>query len=83
MSCGVGHRRHSDPVLLWLWFRPAPTALIRPLVWEPPCAAAVALKKTKKKKKVSVQSEKYSSTIHSQDLHQQIPNTRLCFEPPW
>ena len=37
--------------MLWLWGRSAATALIRPLAWEPPCAAGVALKKTKKKKK--------------------------------
>ena len=47
LSYGVGHRCDSDPVLLWLWCRPAATALIRPLVWEPPYAADVALKKIK------------------------------------
>ena len=42
MSCGVGRRRGSDLVLLWLWRRPAATALIRPLggnlrmLWERP-----------------------------------------------
>ena len=54
MSCGVGHRRGSDPVLLWLWCRPEATALIRPLAWEPPYAVGVALeeaKQIKKKKK--------------------------------
>ena len=50
MSCGVGRRRGSDLVLLWLWYRPAATALIRPLAWEPPYAAGAALEKTKKKK---------------------------------
>ena len=49
MSCGVGRRRGSDLVLLWLWYRPAATALIRPLAWEPPYAAGAALEKTKKK----------------------------------
>ena len=49
MSCGVGRRRSSDPELLWLWCRPAATALIRPLAWEPPYATSVALEKTKKK----------------------------------
>ena len=33
-----------------LWYRPAATALIRPLFWEPPYAAGAALEKTKKKK---------------------------------
>jgi len=40
----------QDPVLLWLWCRPEATALIRPLAWEPPYAAGVALKREKKKK---------------------------------
>ena len=51
MSCGVGRRRGSEPVLLWLWHRPAAVALIKPLAWEPPYAVGTALKKTKDKKK--------------------------------
>ena len=47
MSCGVGRRRGSDPALLWLWCRRAPTAPVRPLAWEPPCAAGAAIKRTK------------------------------------
>ena len=27
-SCGVGHRPRLDLVLLWLWYRPAASALI-------------------------------------------------------
>ena len=38
----------KDPELLWLWCRLAAAALIGPLVWEPPCALAAALKKKKK-----------------------------------
>ena len=45
---GVGCRRGTDPALLWLWHRPAATALIRPLAWEPPYAASAALEKTKR-----------------------------------
>ena len=51
MSCGVGPRCGSDPALLWLWCRPAATALIGPLAWEPPYAVGAALKLKKKKKK--------------------------------
>ena len=40
----------KDPALLWLWCRPAATAPIRPLAWEPPYAEGVALKKNKRKK---------------------------------
>ena len=50
MSCDVGRRHSSDPVLLWLWRRPAATAPIRPQVWEPPYAAGMTLKKTKRQK---------------------------------
>ena len=40
----------KDPALLWLWFRPAAAAPIRPLAWELPYLADVALKRKKKKK---------------------------------
>ena len=60
MSCGVGRRLGLDPELLWLCHRPATTAPIRPLAWEPPYAAGAARKKAKrpkkrKKKKNSIQ----------------------------
>ena len=48
MSCGVGRRLNSDPMLMWLWCGPAATVPIRPRAWEPPCAAGAALKKLKK-----------------------------------
>ena len=31
LSCGVGGRHGLDPVLLWLWCRPAAIAPIQPL----------------------------------------------------
>ena len=51
MSCGVGHRRSSDPEMPWLWWRLAATAAIGPLAWEPPYAVEAALGKTKRQKK--------------------------------
>ena len=51
MSCGVCHRRGLDPELLWLWQRLAATVPIRPLAWESPHAAGVALENTKRQKK--------------------------------
>ena len=58
MSCGVGLRRGSDPALLWLWCRPVSTAPIRPLAWEPPYAAEVALEKVKRQKKKKKKKKK-------------------------
>ena len=45
MSCGVGGRHGLDLALLWLWCRPAATALIQLLAWEPAFATVEALKK--------------------------------------
>ena len=50
MSCGIGHRRGLDPVLLWLWCRQAATAPIQPLAWEPPYAKVSDPRKRQKKK---------------------------------
>ena len=57
MSCGGGRRFGSDLVLLWLWRRPVPTALIRPLAWETPYAVGSGPnpknKETNKKREVT------------------------------
>ena len=50
MSFGVGYRHISDLGFLWLWYRLAAAALIRPLAWEPPYAMSGALKSKKIKK---------------------------------
>ena len=63
MSCGVGHRRGVDLVWLWLWHRLAAVALIRPLAWEPPYAAGVALKRQKQK-----QTRKLDDILNSKVL---------------
>ena len=60
MRCGVGCRRDSDPVLVWLWCRPMSTAPTGPLAWESPYAAGAAQEiakrqKTKNNKKKEVQ----------------------------
>ena len=64
MSCGVGLRRGSDPVLLWLWCRPTSVAAIWPLDWECPYAAGVALKSKKKKKKGKEKKKEWWRTDH-------------------
>ena len=52
VSYGVGRRCGSDPMLLWLWCRPAAVALIRSLAQEPLYAVGVTLKQTNKKTKI-------------------------------
>ena len=51
VSGGVGHRRGSDLVWLWLWCRLAATAPIGPLARAPPHAEGAALEKAKRQKK--------------------------------
>ena len=44
VSYGIGHRRSSDPVLLWLWYKLAAAPPIRLLGWKLPNAPSLALK---------------------------------------
>ena len=41
--------------MLWLWCRPAAVAPIRPLAWEAPHAAGVALKNNNNNKKMQLE----------------------------
>ena len=50
VSYGVGRRRGSDLVLLWLWCGPAAAAPLQSLGWETPYAMGGALKRKEKKK---------------------------------
>ena len=47
MSCGVGRRCGSDPMLLCLWYMLAAVAPIGP-AWEYPCASGLAPKRKKR-----------------------------------
>ena len=51
MSCAIGCRCGSTPVLLWLWCKPVAIALIQPPSMETSVCLGCGLKKTKKKKK--------------------------------
>ena len=56
----MGCRHGSDPSWLWLWRRPAATARIDPLAWEPPYATGSALirpKKKKERKKIDIKTD--------------------------
>ena len=66
MSCGVAHRRGSDPTVLW--HRLAAVAPIRPLAWEPPYAASAALKRRKTKKKKKERILTYQKYIAKESL---------------
>ena len=67
MSYGVGHKGGSDLALLWLWHRLAATAVIGPLVWDPPPAEGAALKRQKTKKKKRKEKKKPRVNINSKD----------------
>ena len=60
MSCAVVRRCGSDLALMWLWHRPAATAPIRPLPWEPPCAMGEALKRQNKQTNKTPNKQKSS-----------------------
>ena len=45
LPCGCS--RGSDPMLLWLWYKPQTTALIPRLSWEFPYASGAGLKRKK------------------------------------
>ena len=64
VSCGVGCRHSSDPVLLWLWCRLAAGAPIGPLALDPPYAAGVAVKK-QNKKRMEQWNRTYATDNHS------------------
>ena len=81
MSCGLGRRCGSDPALPWLWSRPAATAPIRPLAWEPAYAVGVALEKTKKKKKKKATLE--VAGVRKQVVFQESQLSAFWFWPAW
>ena len=74
MSCGVGHRRSSVPTLLCLWRRPAATAPIRPLTWEPPYSAGAAPKgqKPNKKKQREIQGPPHKTNFSLSTLDRSL-----------
>ena len=76
MNCGIGHRRSSDPMLLWLQCRLAATAPIGPLAWELPYAVGADLKKVKKKKKEGRKKEIAIKTIRRKSISKSIEARR-------
>ena len=66
----------KDLALLWLWSRLAATAPIRPLAWEPPYAAGVALKSKEQKKPVVAQW--LMNLTRNQEVVGSIPGLAQC-----
>ena len=56
-------------MLLWPWCRPAATAPIRPLAWEPPYAMGVALEKAKRRKKKKKERKENNKIISNYDIY--------------
>ena len=61
VSCGIGCRHGSDPVLLCLWHRLAVVTLIQHLAWELPYGMDAAQKCTKDKKIKKKKKERYNN----------------------
>ena len=80
MGCGVGHRRGSDPELLWLWCRLIATTLIRPLAWKPPYATGAALEKAKRQKQTNKQKPPYTQQRIFGEILQLRSKTDIQFE---
>ena len=64
-------------MLLWLWCRPAATAAIRLLAWEPPYAG-VALEKAKQRGVTSDPTSPIASHLLSHQSHSHI---HVCAQP--
>ena len=80
MSCVVCHRCSWDPALLWLWHRPAATALIKPLAWEPPYASDAALK-GQKTKKIKLKLKKFVEGNKIRKANRFVVTTHWMLKP--
>ena len=61
-------KQKNKTALLWLWRRPAATAPIRPIAWEPPYAAKADKRKSKKTKKKKRYKKKGTSSRYAMYL---------------
>ena len=66
-SCGVGHRQGSDPMLLWLWCRPAAAALIPSLGISIFHGCCPKKKKKERKKRKIKKTERKKDPGHLRD----------------
>ena len=75
MSCGVGRRHGSDPMLLWC--RSAAVAPIRLLAWELPYAMGTALEKAKRQKKKKRKKKNTGVPVMGQQKRIRLGTMRL------
>ena len=72
----------KDPTLLWLWHRPAATALFRPLAWESPYAAGAAIgKKKNKNKQTNKKVKSWDAVTPLLGIYPREKNTEVPTEP--
>ena len=83
MSCGVDRRLGSDLALLWLWNRPAATAPIPPITWEPPYAMNAALKSKQTDKQTIVRYFFCSNPFQDFISHEKENPPILVYLPWW
>ena len=72
----------KDPVLLWLWCRLVSTAPIRPLAWEPPYAASMALKRQNTHTKKAGDCTGTLHTTKGWANHLSCPSLAQPLDPP-
>ena len=82
MSCGIGCIWGLDLALLWLRYRPAAVAPIRPLAWEPPCAVGGALKNKQTKKAEWMLRRTLAFSVRGRELIQSV-YVKVCKELGW
>ena len=75
-GCGIGGRHDLDAVLLRLWCKPAATAPIRPLAWEPPYAAGAAQEIAKRQK----QKQNQKTKTKTNSMHRSRWNPKNTFK---
>ena len=78
MSCGVGCRHGSDPVLLWWRCRPAGAAPIQPLAWESPYTMGMALKRQFLKMQFFHYEAIVSKTVWYRQRERCIDEWKIC-----
>ena len=79
MNGGVGHRRGSDPLLLWLWRRLAAVAPVRPLVICHGCGPKKTKDRKKRKGKITACSSRENDEDKSGEIKRLYPTG--CGDP--